>query len=153
MIKKISTLMLLLSIITIGVNGQTVPSPSETYLNIEVVNPTTLSDEVLDTLTNPMGIVGTNEMLMVSVSMLLEDTTVVSKIHVKLGTTLGGNDLLEQTFNYDENLTLPQSYFREEEMLTIGMGEYVNSGVFYCEVTLEDDSQNQSEVITCQSDQ
>lgn len=148
MIKKIN-LLLFLVIITISLKAQTVPSPLEVYLNIETVNPTTIPDEVLDTLKNPLMLMSTNDTLKISLSMFLEDTSLVSKIYIKLGRTLGGNDLLEQVFN----LTLPQSYYRESEMVTIGLGEYQNSGAFFCEIVLEDIDQNQSEVIYCNSDQ
>lgn len=153
MIKKIN-LLLLLGIITINLKAQTVPSPSESYLGLEVLNPALIPDEVLDTLTNPMNLLTANDSLKISVSMLLEDTMVLSKIHIKLGTTLGGNDLLDQTFLYDNsNLTLPQGYFREKEMVTIVLGEYPYTGVFYNEIVLEDVDGNQSGVLSCQSDQ
>lgn len=154
MIKKINLLLILISIITINLKAQTVPSPSESYLGLEVLNPALIPDEVLDTLTNPMNLLTANDSLKISVSMLLEDTMVLSKIHIKLGTTLGGNDLLDQTFLYDNsNLTLPQGYFREKEMVTIVLGEYPYTGVFYNEIVLEDVDGNQSGVLSCQSDQ
>jgi len=154
MMKRILITIVLTSIIGLALKAQTVPSPSETYLSLEVLNPVTLSDEILDTLTDPMSILTTSDTMLVSVSMILADTNVVTKIHIKLGSTLGGNDLLDQSYNYDDlNLILPQSYFREEEMVSLGLGEYLNSGVFYCEIKLEDSVGNFSEISTCQSDQ
>lgn len=154
MIKKVNTLILLLSLFSISIKAQTVPSPTEAYINMELLNPETLPDEVLDTLLNPMSILSATDTLKISVTMLLADTNVVNKIHIKLGTTSGGNDLLAQTFNYDDyNITLPQSFFREAEMITLGLGEYLNSGVFYCEIILEDSVGNTSVVFNCQSDQ
>ena len=153
MIKKINLFILFFSVMVFNMKAQTVPSPSEIYLNMELLNPQIIPDEVLDTLTNPMNLLTVNDTLKISVSILLEDTNVVSKIHVKLGTTLGSNNLLEQAFNYDANLTLPQSYFREEEMINIVLGEYINSGIFYCQIILEDVEGNLSEITSCQSDQ
>lgn len=152
--QKVNLLILFLSIITISLKAQTVPLPSEAYLNLEVINSVTIPDEILDTLVNPMSLVAANDTLKISLSMLLEDTSSLHKIHIKLGTTLGGNDLLEQVFIFDDgNLTLPQIYFREAEMVTIGLGEYLNSGIFYCEIVLEDVEQNLSEIINCNSAQ
>jgi hypothetical protein len=154
MIKKILISLVFVNILTVGIMAQTVPSPAESYINLEVINPETLTDEVLDTLTDPMSTLSANDTLLISVTMLLEDTNVVSKIHIKLGTTVGGAELLEQTFNYDDiNLTSPQSYLREEEMVSIGLGEFINSGIFYCEIILEDSLGNLSEITNCQSDQ
>lgn len=152
--QKVNLLILFLSIVAISLKAQTVPSPSEAYLNMEPLNPQIIPDEILDTLTNPMNLVTANDTLKISVSMLLEDTLVLSKIHIKLGTTLGGNNLLDQTFLYDNgNLTLPQGYFREKEIVTIVLGEYPYTGVFYNEIVLEDVDGNQSGVLSCQSDQ
>ena len=154
MIKKILIMAALINAIMFEIKAQTVPSPTEAYVNLELINPTVIPDEVLDTLTNPMNIVSANDTLKISVSMLLEDTNVLNKIRIKLGTTLGGNDLLEQVFIFDDgNLTLPQIYFREAEMVTIGLGEYLNAGIFYCEIVLEDVEQNLSEIINCNSNQ
>ena len=135
----------------IGINAQTVPSPTELTINLEPVNEMVIPDEVLDTLTDPMYLLGPSDPLTLSVSMLLADTNTVAKIHVKLGTTLGGNDLLENTYTYDATPTGNLTYFRESEMMTLGMGEHLNSGVFYCEIKLEDSAGNFSEIITTQS--
>ncbi len=153
MVKKILIMAALINAIMFEIKAQTVPSPSEAYLNMELINSTVIPDEVLDTLTNPMNIVASTDVLKISLSMLLVDTNVVNKIHIKLGTTSGGTDLLEQTFNYDTNLILPQSYFREEEMVSIVFGEYINSSVFYCQIILEDIAGNLSEIINCNSGQ
>ncbi len=154
MVKRIYILFLLLSIITINIKAQTVPSPSEAYINLELVNPETIPAEVLDTLLDPMNLLTSSDTLQISTTIILVDTNVVSKIHIKLGSTIGANDLLAQTFNYDgTNLIAPQSYFREADMLIIRFGEFINSSVFYCEIILEDDLGNLSEITNCQSDQ
>ncbi len=150
--KIISTLVLGLAI-TVGLKAQTVPSPTEVMVNMEPVNEMVIPEEVLDTLSNPMSLLGPTEELNLSVSMILTDTNTVSKIHIKLGTTLGGSDLLENTYIYDGTPSEPLSYFRDGDMLTLGMGTHLNSGVFYCEIILEDSTGNTSLTITSQSDQ
>ena len=150
--KLISTIALGL-IVTLGLQAQTVPSPSEVTINLEPVNEIEIPDEVLDTLTDPMNLLSPTDPLNLSVSMLLADTNTVAKIHVKLGTTLGGNDLLENTYTFDATPSGNLSYFREGIMMNLGMGEHLNSGVFYCEIKLEDATGNFSEIITSQSDQ
>lgn len=154
MTKRIKFLFVFVFAISLGVNAQTVPSPSEVVINIEPVNQVEIPDEVLDTLTDPMSLLGPNDNLNLSVSMLLADTNTVTKIHVKLGTSIGSNNLVENIYTYDNitpggNLT----YSREGKMLKLGMGSFLNSGVFYCEIKLEDSVGNFSEIILTQSDQ
>ncbi|PCI97034.1 MAG: hypothetical protein COB15_08705 [Flavobacteriales bacterium] len=149
----ISTLVLGLTMI-IGINAQTVPSPTELTINLEPLNDIVIPDEVLDTLTDPMNLLSSTDPLILSVSMLLADTNTVAKIHVKLGTTSGSGDLLTTTFTFDN--TAPGgdlSYFREEEMMTLGMGTHLNVGVFYCEIVLEDSVGNLSIAENSQSNQ
>ena len=150
--KLISTIALGL-VMSLGLQAQTVPSPSEVTINLEPVNEIVIPDEVLDTLTDPMNLLSPTDPLNLSVSMLLADTNTVAKIHVKLGTTLGGNDLLENTYTFDVTPSGSLSYFREGIMMNLGMGEHLNTGVFYCEIKLEDSTGNFSEIITSQSDQ
>jgi len=150
--KAISTIVLGL-LMTVGVMAQTVPSPTEVTVNIEPVNEIVIPDAVLDTLTDPMSLLGPTDPLNLSVSMLLADTNTVAKIYVKLGTTLGGNDLLENTYDYDGTPSGALTYFRDGAMMTLGMGSHLNVGVFYCEIKLEDSTGNLSEIITSQSDQ
>jgi hypothetical protein len=150
--KVISTIVLGL-IITVGVQAQTVPSPTELTINLEPVNELIISEEVMDTLTDPMNLLGPTDALNLSVSMLLADTNTVAKVHVKLGTTLGGNDLLENTYTYDSTPAGTLTYFREEEMITLGLGAHLNASVFYCQVVLEDSMGNTSLITTSQSNQ
>jgi hypothetical protein len=153
MIKKLLIAAVFINIIGLNLNAQTVPSPTEVTVNIEPVNEIVIPDEVLDTLTDPMSLLGPNDPLNLSVSMLLADTNTVTKLYIKLGTTLGGNDLLENTYTYDATPTGNLTYFREGAMMTLGMGSHLNLGIFYCEIKLEDSTGNLSEIITVQSDQ
>lgn len=154
MTKRIKVLLVFVFAISLGIKAQTVPSPSEVTINIEPVNQLEIPDEVLDTLTDPMYLLGPNDNLNLSISMLLADTNTVSKIHVKLGTTSGSNNLMEHTYTYDNhNPGGSLTYSRDGKMLKLGMGTFLNSGVFYCEIKLEDSVGNFSEIILTQSDQ
>ena len=151
--KKIVSTIVLGIALTVGLQAQTVPSPSEVTINLEPVNEMVIPDEVLDTLTDPMNLLSPTDQLNLSVSMLLADTNTVAKIHVKLGTSLGGNNLLENTYTYDVAPGGNLTYFREGVMMNLGMGAHLNSEVFYCEIKLEDSTGNLSEIIRTQSNQ
>lgn len=146
--KTISTTVLGL-IMTMGLQGQTISSPRKLTINVEPLK----SIQVLDPLKGPMGLLTPSDTLRLSVSVLLVDTNNLSKIHVKLGTTLGGNELLENTYTYDLTSAGSLSYFRDRELMTLGMGNHLNSGIFYCEIKLEDNAGHFSTPVKSQSDQ
>lgn len=70
------------------------------------------------------------------------DTTTISKIHVKMGSSDGGNDLFSQTFIFDvsDSLSLPAgtSYLREGKVIYLGIGDYTGLNHFFGEAKLED---------------
>lgn len=72
----------------------------------------------------------------------VSDTTTISKIHVKMGTTDGGNDLFSQTYIFDvtDSLSLPSgtSYLREGKVIYLGIGSYTGLNHFFAEAKLED---------------
>jgi len=74
----------------------------------------------------------------------VSDTTNISKIHVKIGSTEGANDLFSQTFNYDvsDSLSLPASmtYKREGKVIYLGVGNYTGLNHFFGEAKLEDNA-------------
>lgn len=153
MIKKISILFIILGLISLGLKAQVVPAPTQSFLSLKLVKKVTISDAQLNATFNPMAVLSPSDTLLVKLSMLV-DTNAVDVIHIKLGTTMGGNDLLAQSFNYDaSNLTAPQTYERRDNRIKIGLGKYLNHGVFYCEIKLEDAQGNFSTITNCQSDQ
>lgn len=87
--------------------------------------------------------------LMGSVFVKLQDTLNVSKIHVKLGTTQGGNNLFSKDFLFDVsgNLSDGTSYVRNGLNVLLGIGQFVGLNSYYAEVRLEDTSQNLSDAI------
>ena len=66
--------------------------------------------------------------------------TDIDKIHVKVGTTSGGNDIAQQIFTLDNAVGLPNScsYYRDGLVLHLGMGTFNGLTSFYIEVKLED---------------
>ena len=151
--KTLSTIVFGL-IVTMGLQAQTVPYPREVNINIEPLRPVQiLGDVLLDSLTNPMSLLTPNDTLLLSLSILLVDTSTISKIHVKLGTTLGGDELLTNTYTYDGTPAGSLTYFRDQELMTLGMGTHLNSGIFYCEIKLEDSVGNFSALIQSQTQQ
>ncbi len=152
MTKKISFFLLFL-ITGVYLNGQTVQAPTDAYLNLELVSAVVVSDSLLTTTFDPMALVSPTDTMLVSVSMIVPDTNLIHKIHIKLGSSFGSNDLIDQQFDYDVDLSAPQMYLREADMIKICFGEYLNSNVFYCEIKLEDHSGNISTITNCQSNQ
>jgi hypothetical protein len=147
--KKVISAIVLGLIMTIGLQAQKVNSPKEVTINIEPLR----SIQVIDPLSDPMSLLSPSDTLKLSASILLADTNSLSKIHVKLGTTLGGNELLENTYTYDLSPTGSLTYFRDKQLMTLGMGTHLNSGIFYCEIKLEDREGNFSSLIKSQTQQ
>jgi hypothetical protein len=152
--KTLSTIVFGL-IITMGLQAQMVPAPREVNINIAPLRSIqTFGDGLLlDSLTNPMSLLTPNDTLLLSLSILLVDTANLSKIHVKLGTTLGGDDLFTNTYTYDSTPAGSLTYFRDRALMTLGMGTHLNSGIFYCEIKLEDSMGNFSALINSQTQQ
>jgi len=126
MIKKISLFVLILSSI-FTLKSQTIQAPIETYMNLELVSTVMVSDSVLQNTFDPMATLSPSDTFLVSVSMIVPDTNVINKIHIKLGSTFGASDLVDQQFDYDADLSAPQMYIRELDMIKICFGEYLNS--------------------------
>lgn len=72
------------------------------------------------------------------------DTTNISKIHVKMGTSDGANDLFSQLFIFDvtDSLSLPTgtTYLREGKVIYLGIGNYTGLNHFFGEAKLEDNA-------------
>ena len=71
---------------------------------------------------------------------VLQDSTDISKIYVKLGNTTGASNLLSKIFNFDQagNFTDGTSYKREGLIIYIGLGNFTGLNVYYGEAKLED---------------
>ncbi|MFI5219199.1 MAG: hypothetical protein ACHQNT_06890 [Bacteroidia bacterium] len=74
-----------------------------------------------------------------TMALLLEDTTNVINIHVKLGTTLGSSDLLNKIFVFDQSGIFMDgtSYKRENEVIYLGLGNFIGINTYYAEAKLE----------------
>lgn len=85
-------------------------------------------------------------------TMIIEvsDTTNISKIHVKLGSTEGGNDFFSQIFNFDVTDSLPSgtTYFREGKVIYLGIGNYTGLNHFFGEAKLENSAGTMGSAIT-----
>ena len=72
--------------------------------------------------------------------LVLQDTTSINKINVKFGTTLGNINLLNKSFNFDENGNLSDgtSYLRKGFVVYLMLGKsFANIPIYYSEATLE----------------
>ncbi len=75
----------------------------------------------------------------VSCRFTLTDTVSIVKIHIQLGSSLHGNDLVDTSFVFDATQGLPadMSYERIGNVVTIGLG-YFYPMVYYADAKLED---------------
>lgn len=75
-------------------------------------------------------------------TMVIEITNAanISKIHVKMGSTDGGNDLFARVFDFDvsNNLSSGTSYRREGNVIYLGIGSFTGLNHFFAEAKLED---------------
>ncbi|MEO8088368.1 MAG: hypothetical protein ABI763_16225 [Bacteroidota bacterium] len=82
-------------------------------------------------------------------SIQLFDVTGIISLHVKLGTTNGGADLLDKTFAFDVsgNVGNGCTYSRTDYTVTLGLGDYNGLTSYFSEVILERDDHSLSDAI------
>jgi len=70
---------------------------------------------------------------------VLSDSTGVSNVEVKIGSTSGGSEVMGYSFSYDSQSGLPQgfTYAREKTKLTLGIGTYTDRSTYYCQVRIQ----------------
>ena len=135
--KRSSSLFFLLFICGISY-AQNLPTPSGIMVFQKPVNPIVLDDDALDELDDITDLFDSSTQINYEVSVNLSDTLHVNKIHVKLGTTEGGNDIGEHTYTYDDLSDSTYTYSREEYALLLGVGQHGYQPNIYCEVYVED---------------
>jgi hypothetical protein len=151
MVKKILISLVLVMVLDISIKAQTVPSPTEVTVNLETIGAMEIPDAVLDTLTDTYYLLQQEPELKLTLNIILQDTNQISKINIKLGTTSGGIELLNQSFIYDQtNLGAGLSYERKGNYVKLGLGNYDNTtyALYYAEVEIEDASGNKSTIIS-----
>ena len=69
----------------------------------------------------------------------LFEVTGITSLHVKLGTTNGGSDLLDKTFAFDVsgNVGNGCTYSRTDYTVTLGLGDYNGLTDYFSELVLE----------------
>ena len=79
----------------------------------------------------------------------LNDTTTISKFHIKMGTTSGGSEVFSHVIDFDQTTNLPVgfNYSRDGMDVSLTVGAY-HLGFFYYEAKLEDTSGTFSAVET-----
>lgn len=67
------------------------------------------------------------------------DATNIAKIHVKMGSTVGGSDLVNHVFTTDPLQIVPQDYSFEffNNKYNLVIGQYTGLTTYHCEVKLE----------------
>jgi hypothetical protein len=80
----------------------------------------------------------------------LSDTTNISNVIVRVGTSPGGSDLFNKSFNYHSIGTFSDntSFYRYGKNIKIGLGNYTGLNDFYGELQLQSTSGVLSNIIT-----
>ena len=75
-----------------------------------------------------------------SFTILLDDTTDVSALEVKLGTFENGTDLMDYTYTYDVTTGLPSgwTYSRNKNTINLFIGTYTEKFIYYGQVRVMD---------------
>ncbi|MGE3653317.1 MAG: hypothetical protein AB7G22_04285 [Flavobacteriales bacterium] len=132
--------------ISVKLSAQVLPA-QEVQLVLTPLIEQEIPDEVLDTLTNSFYLLQQETQLNVALNIVLQDSTQINKINVKLGSAPNTSGLLVHSFVFDQNNPGGNySYKRTENYLSIGLGVYpnTNNGFFYSEVEIEDINGNKS---------
>ena len=87
-----------------------------------------------------------NTRLVGTMVVTLQDTTSVQSINVSMGDTIGGSNLFQKTFLFDNSGIFSDgtSYSRIGLNVYLGIGNYVGLNNFYSQVVLKDSSGNSS---------
>lgn len=108
-----------------------IPARMEVFMELNEADP---SGTVNDTL------FAANALVKGRMVIVLQDSSDISKIYVKLGNTTGASDLLTKTFNFDQAGTFADgtSYKREGLVIYLGLGTFTGLNIYYGEAKLED---------------
>ena len=150
-----SILIIGLFLISGSLKAQVLPI-QEVQIALTPLTPLVISDAVMDTLTDPFYLIQQDSILNVSLSIILQDTADLNIIHVKLGTTSGGSELMTQTFNYDGSaIGSGLTFSKELNNVTLGLGTQpnINNALYFVEVKLEDINGTQSVITTTDTSQ
>jgi len=128
----------------------------EVQIALKPLTPLVISNAVMDTLTDPFYLIQQDSSLKISLNIILQDTIALHLIHIKLGTTLGGSELITQAFNYDgSNVGAGLNFSKSLNNVTIDLGVHpnTNNALYFVEVKLENTSGNQSTITTTDTSQ
>ncbi|MBI2281717.1 MAG: hypothetical protein HYU68_13665 [Bacteroidetes bacterium] len=145
--KQLITLIIFISFTNFAkLHAQVLPA-QEVQLVLAPLIEQEISDEVLDTLTNSFYLLQREPQLKIALDIILQDSSQISKINIKLGSTPNTSDLLIHSFTFDQNNPGGLlSYNRTGNYVKLGLGSYpnTNNAFYYSEVELEDINGNKS---------
>jgi hypothetical protein len=129
--------------------AQSLLDPLDIQVIIEPTTDIVIEDNVADTLIDILDIMSDTDPMLVKLSLNVQDTVNVSTISIKVGRTLGGNDVIENTFTMDNNSPgNGYTYEREGLIVTLGAGNHTDVETLFYEVYFEDANSAASQVIT-----
>ncbi|MEO8086672.1 MAG: hypothetical protein ABI763_07630 [Bacteroidota bacterium] len=91
--------------------------------------------------------VSDSTLIRVVMTVQLFESTGISSIHVKLGNTSGGSELLGKTFAFDVsgNIGNGCTYSRTGDVITLGLGDFNGLMSYFSEVKIERDDHSLTE--------
>ncbi len=121
--------------------SQTIEEPSTVRIIQEPVEEIITEDEDID----PFATLPIGAPMKMKILIQIESSLNLDNIHVKVGSTLNSNDIIEETFIFDEVFddgTL--SYERQDDQIFLGIGVHPYSNQYFCEVYFSDNDGNTS---------
>lgn len=108
-------------------------------LGLSVTNAHAQSDSIVDAYITMETSTTNNNILEGTFVVILNDTTGIANIEVKIGTSTALSDVMSHTFVFDSQAGLPSgfSYSRAGKKVTLGIGTYVDKSTFFGEARLQ----------------
>jgi len=125
-----------------ALNAQTLLQPQDLNLLIEPIAPMQIEDNVID----PMASLTSQDTVALTLKFSIPDTLNAINVVVKVGTADASSDIVAADFILDGSPSAPFTFQRIERDVTIGLGTYNYSTVYYCQVYLRDANGNVSEI-------
>ena len=113
------------------------PEVSALRFQMNMVQEFDVVQQGLDNLEDPLVDGNVNPSMYYFANFDLSSILDVAKVHVKFGTTSGGQEIGYQTIDFDSVPSYPLSFERVSEHVKIGVGEHPFSETVFCSVYLE----------------
>jgi len=150
--QKLTYLLLAFAIVALGLSGveaQTITIPANLSLIVQPDAQVLMTAIQADTATNPMSILTSADTVEISLIFLSPDTTGVDSVIATIGTTLGGSDVLQHTFVFDQTPAGNLSWLRTGTSIKLGAGHHAYSTPLFGTIQLKSSLGAISTILQC----